>query len=96
MEWILSIFTPQVLTWIGGIAGALVGGRILKWILEKTKLAEKAGNFGFGIGRTITLGAAHWKYTKKYWNKTIEPYVILILDKFIGGIIRGLKSDNES
>lgn len=95
MEWIISIFTPEVLTWLGGIAGALIGGRVLKWLLEKTKIAEHAGTWGYNLGRLITLNLAGWKYTKKYWNKTIEPYVIIVLDRFIGGIVKGLKSDNQ-
>lgn len=95
MEWILSIFTPEVLTWIGGIGGALIGGRILGWILKKTKLAAKAETWGYRLGVGMTLGMSKWKYTKRHWNKTIEPYVIIVLDKFVGGIVKGLKSDNK-
>ena len=51
----------------------------------------------FWIGTTLTLGLYKWKYTKKYWNKIIEPYFIDLIDNVAGagikGLIKGLKSD---
>ena len=53
----------------------------------------------YGFGVACTLGLAKYKWTKKVWNKTIEPYCIDFLDNIFGhGInefIRGLRSDNK-
>ena len=39
-----------------------------------------------------------WKYTKRFWNKTVEPYFVDLLDNLVGHglaeFIRGLRSDN--
>ena len=46
----------------------------------------------------MTLGLSQWKFTKNFWNKTVEPWFIDLFDNFIGGavrgFIRGLRSDN--
>ena len=45
----------------------------------------------------MTLGLSQWKFTKNFWNKTVEPWFIDLFDNFIGGavrgFIRGLRSD---
>ena len=52
----------------------------------------------YGMGVTCTLGMGKWKYTKRFWNKTVEPYFVDLLDNTIGHglaeFIRGLRSDN--
>ena len=53
----------------------------------------------YGAGVACTLGLAKYKFTKKVWNKTMEPYFIDFMDNvFAHGInefIRGLRSDNK-
>jgi hypothetical protein len=53
-----------------------------------------------GLGTTVTLGLAKWKFTAPFWNKVIEPWVIDFVDNTIGGavegFIAGLRSDNPN
>ena len=46
----------------------------------------------------MTAGLTKWKFTRKIWNKTIEPYFIDLVDNIFGsairGLIKGLRSDN--
>ena len=37
----------------------------------------------------MTLGLSQWKFTKGFWNNTIEPWFIDLFDNFIGGAVRG-------
>ena len=50
------------------------------------------------VQEACTLGLAKFKWTKKVWNKTIEPYVVDAIDNIVShGIqefVRGLRSDN--
>ena len=45
----------------------------------------------------MTLGLAKWKVTRGVWNKTIEPWLIDLVDNVAGGAVRGfikgLRSD---
>ncbi len=47
----------------------------------------------------VTLGASKWPYIGKAWNKTIEPFVIDLLDNILSavkdGCVDGLHSDNK-
>ena len=81
--------------------GLSSGGAIL-WALKKIPnedlcyfvetLCEKAGVF-------LTAELTKWSFTKKIWNKTIEPYFIDLIDNIVGGALRGfikgLRSDNK-
>jgi len=46
----------------------------------------------------MTAGLTKWSFTKKIWNKTVEPYFIDLVDNLVGGalrgLIKGLRSDN--
>ena len=84
--------------------GLLGGGgatAIILWILKKVpneKLYDFVENVFEKIGICCTLGITRISVTKKYWNSTIEPWVIDLLDNTcaaaINGFIKGLKSDN--
>lgn len=87
-----------------GFAG--VGG-LLNWILKRfitekflDKIGEGIEKVGFGLGVLATVGLSKFKYTKGIWNKVIEPYVVILLKlvakKLIGGLVKGLESDNPS
>ena len=74
----------------------LVGGgatTIILWVLKKVpneRICAFIENLFYGIGKAITLGLSKWSITKKFWNKTIEPWFIDLLDNLVGGAIRGL------
>ena len=83
------------------IAGVGSGGAVM-FILKKIpndKICSVIETFFFGLGRTCTLGLAKWNFSKSDWNKTIEPYLIDLIDNVFGsmvrGLIKGLKSDNK-
>ena len=72
------------------------------WLIKRIPndtLKIRFGALMYGLGITVTLGLAHWKYTERIWNKVIEPWVIDAIDNIIvNGItefIRGMRSDNE-
>jgi len=49
-------------------------------------------------GVALTLGLSKWRWTRKVWNKTIEPYFVDLLENSFGaalkGLLKGLRSDN--
>ena len=75
--------------------GALVG--ILKKIPNEKICAVVEGLFE-KAGVLMTAGLTKWSFTRKIWNKTIEPYFIDLVDNVVGGALRGfikgLRSDN--
>ena len=97
MEWILAklgIATVQY-TLYG------IGGVIIAWILKRIPndvIRAKLGAFMYGAGVACSLGLAKWRFTKKFWNKLIEPWVIDIIDNVIvnsvAKFVKGLRSDN--
>ena len=97
MEWILAkigVETVQYAT--GGIVA--VG---IAWVLKKIPNAVLKAKFGllmYKFGVVCTLGLGKFRLTKRFWNKTIEPWFVDAVDNIVGhGIaefIRGLRSDN--
>jgi hypothetical protein len=82
-------------------AGAGVVGIGLAWVLKKIPnktIKAKVGRWMFGLGVTVTLGLAKWKWTKGVWNKVVEPYCIDLIDNVVvtglGKFIEGMRSDN--
>ena len=97
MEWLVAKLGMSTITYAAGGLGAVA----LAWVLKKIpnkKIKAQFGMMTYGMGVTCSLGMGKWKYTKKFWNKTIEPYLIDAIDNIVGhGIkefIRGLRSDN--
>tara|TARA_Y100000310_G_C20569026_1_gene757025 strand:- start:152 stop:487 length:336 start_codon:yes stop_codon:yes gene_type:complete len=79
-----------------GVAGVGVA-----WILKRipnATIKARVGAMMYGLGVTCTLGISKMKFTKKLWNKTIEPYVIDAIDNIlvtgISKFVEGMKSDN--
>ena len=81
----------------------LVGGgssAIALWVLKKIP-NEDIYNWvetgGYWLGSIVTLGAGKWSFSKKIWNKTVEPYLIDLISNTVGaaveGFIKGLRSD---
>jgi len=92
----MDFLTNNFNLFAGGGASALT-----LWALKKIPnddIQDWVGTAGYWLGATVTLGLAKWKWTRKVWNSTIEPYVIDLLDNtvntFINNLIKGMKSDN--
>ena len=92
-----------MLDFLSNNTGLLAGGTgaaVVLWVLKKIPNKEICGwveGICFTAGKCMTLGLSQWKFTKGFWNKTIEPWFIDLFDNFIGGAvrgyIRGLRSD---
>ena len=70
----------------GGAAGAIL------FVLRKIPnddICHFVENLFYGIGKTLTLGLSKWSITRKFWNNTIEPWFIDLVDNLAGGAIRG-------
>ena len=92
-----ALATKQVAVYAGmGVAG-VVTAFVLKKIPNKT-IKAKFGSWMYNLGVLCTLGLGKWKWTKKVWNKTIEPYCIDAIDNIlvtgISKLVDGLRSDN--
>ena len=85
-----------------GLGLGLGGGGIALFILKKIPndkiCAFVEGSFE-KLGLLMTAGLSKWVWTKKLWNKTIEPYFIDLIDNVVGGalrgLVKGLRSDNK-
>ena len=98
----IEMITAKLGVKAAAYAGAGIAGVATAWVLKKipnNTLKAKFGKFMYGAGVACTLGLAKYKFTKKLWNKTVEPYIIDAIDNiFVYGInefIRGLRSDNK-
>ena len=97
MEWLIAKLGVSTIQNAAGGIGPVVVAWVLKKIPNKT-IKAKIGMLTYGMGITCSLGMGKWRYTKAFWEKTIEPYVIDLLDNVISHglaeFIRGLRSDN--
>ena len=97
MEWLIAKLGVSAVQYTVGGLGAVAIAWVLKKIPNKT-LKAKFGSLMYGLGVASTLGLGKWKWTKKFWNKTIEPWIIDAIENIVGhGIgeyIRGLRSNN--
>ena len=98
IEMLTTYFTSQIAVYVSGSIAAFV----IAWILRKIpndKFNKYVEGCFFRLGVLITLGLSKWKYTAKFWNKIIEPWIIDLIDNIVGaavlGLIRGLRSDNK-
>ena len=87
--------------WITASLGLGTGGAVL-FLLKKIPNEDLCFFVETGfekIGILMTAGLTKWSFTKKIWNKTIEPYCIDLIDNVVGGalrgLIKGLRSDNK-
>ena len=86
--------------WLGLSLGLSSGGAVM-WILKKIpndKICAVVEGMFEKVGVLMTAGLTKWSFTRKIWNKTIEPYFIDLVDNVVGGALRGfikgLRSDN--
>ena len=89
------LITPQG---IGAGVGVLVLGYILKKIDNKWVYKPIYG-VCYAACVAITLGASKWPYIGAVWNKTVEPFIIDLLDNILSaikaGCLAGLHSYNK-
>ena len=97
MEWLVAKLGVSTIQYAAGGIGAVVVAWVLKKVPNK-RIKAQVGMIMYGMGVTCTLGMGKWKYTKRFWNKTVEPYFVDLLDNVIAQglaeFIRGLRSDN--
>ena len=85
----------SVLGFMSNNTGLLAGGGtagIILWVLKKVpnkEISNMVETFFYGLGRAMTLGLGIWSFTKKFWNKTVEPWFIDLVDNVAGGALRG-------
>ena len=97
LESLAAFATTKVAAYAGmGVAGVATAF-VLKKIPNKT-IKAKFGSWMYSLGVVCTLGLGKWKWTKKVWNKTIEPYFVDAIDNIlvtgISKFVDGLRSDN--
>ena len=97
MEWLVAKLGVSTIQYAAGGIGAVAVAWVLKKIPNK-RIKAQIGMMLYGMGVTCTLGMGRWKYTKRFWNKTVEPYFVDLLDNVVAHglaeFIRGLRSDN--
>ncbi len=81
---------------IGVGIGVIILSYVLKKIDNKWVYKPIYGVF-YGAGVACTLGASKW--APKIWNKTLEPFIVDLLDNVFSaiknGLFDGLHSDNK-
>ena len=91
------------LSFLTGNVGLLAGGGtagLMLWVLKKVpndKIYNSVESLFKGLGVAMTLGLGKWSITKKFWNGTIEPWAIDLIQNTVGaavsGFVKGLRSD---
>ncbi len=90
------ITPPGIGTGLAGVVATYFLGKIDNiWVKEPIfaifrGLAAACYAVTYSFGVAVTLGASKWKWTKGFWNKVIEPFVIDLIDNTIGTIIEGI------
>ena len=97
----LASLTAFATTKVAAYAGMGVAGVVTAFVLKKIPnktIKAKFGSWMYSLGVICTLGMGKWKWTKKVWNKTIEPYFVDAIDNIlvtgISKFVEGLRSDN--
>ena len=118
METLLAFFGGTAGSWILGLAGFASVGAILDWLLKKyitedvldsirDWLPSVVDDIGTGFGEWLNAAGNAAPVVGKFWNKTIEPWVIIFLRTivmsvatavvvFVDHVIIALQSDNPS
>ena len=85
----------SILGLVSSNTGLIAGGgtaAIVLWVLKRVPndyICEIVESFFYGMGRFMTLGLSKWSLTRRFWNKTIEPWFIDLVDNVVGGALRG-------
>ena len=98
LEMIAAKLTGEAIAVAGGGVAVVASTWVLKRIPNAT-IKAKVGLWMYGLGVTLTLGMAKWKYTKSIWNKVIEPWIIDAVDNILvtglSKFVEGMRSDNK-
>ncbi len=89
-----------------GLLGVSTIGALITLLLGKflttARLAvwgQWSENGGVRVGKFITANMSEWPLMKTLWNKTFEPYAVVIIEstavRFLVGLVKGMKSDNK-
>tara|TARA_Y100001951_G_C11087861_1_gene155017 strand:+ start:241 stop:534 length:294 start_codon:yes stop_codon:yes gene_type:complete len=85
----------SIINFTTGNTAMLVGGGtagIILWVLKRVPndtICQVVETFFYGCGKAMTLGLSKWSVSRQFWNKTIEPWFIDLMDNVIGGAVRG-------
>ncbi len=98
----IELITANIFTNIAGYAVGSIVLILLTWALKKIP-TEKIRNaiyaLFFRIGYSISKFFNGWRYTKKIWENTLEPWLVgfldMILISMLAGLFDGLASDND-
>ena len=85
-----------------GLMAGVSGAGVVLWMLKKVpnkKIASAVEGACFRLGRVVTMFMGSKKSpVGKFWNKTIEPYIIDAIDNIVANGIKsfcdGMRSDN--
>ena len=98
----LEMIAAKLTGEVNAVAGGGVAVVASTWVLKKipnATIKAKVGLMMYGLGVTVTLGMAKWKFTKPIWNKVIEPYFIDVVDNVLvtglSKFVEGMRSDND-
>lgn len=96
MEYVKTVRDAEAL-WIGVVTVVLL--YVFKRIPNE-KIQAVVGGLAYRLGVALTLGLSKFKYTAPFWQQTVEPYFIDMVDNtvgtFITRFIEGLRSDNPT
>ena len=118
MDAIMTFLGGTAGSWLLGLLGFAGLGALLDYLLKKYVTEGKLDAIhdfiaywiaapGDWLGLAINAGGEKLPFIGKAWNKTIEPWVIIVLRTVFGGIVDGfrgllsniikaLQSDNPS
>lgn len=97
MEFLLGIIGTAGFKWSIGVILTMALGPLLAKI-DLKPVGKAVDAIFYTIGAAITIWATKGKL-KSFYQQTFEPWFILVLQlvfgSALGGLIRGLTSDNE-
>lgn len=71
------------------------------WLMKKIpngKIKSFFGGVGWRVGVILTLGLSRYKWSKAWWEKAGEPWLIDLIDntinEFTSMLVMGLRSNN--
>ena len=98
MEFLLGKLAGNIIE-IGSVGIAGWGFLFLMKRVDNAKIKIAIRSIFYPVGVAITLGLAKWKWTKRWWNKWGEPFLVDLLDNTIVEAVRavkeGMRSDNK-
>ena len=103
MEFLLAKVASAVMGNLVEIGTVGIFGWIFVFLMkrvdnDKIKIVIRTTFFGLGVAST--LGLSKWKYTKGWWNKWGEPFLVDLINNTVveaaRAYIEGMRSDNDA